>query len=208
VKDSRPQAWSAYWRDVANASRHLKPLVITELLTGFSLMALPFYVVYAKTDLGAPLAAATGWYLIAQVGGGVVSNFLWARLVDKKDSRTMLFYCALTASLTPLLIIFLARWGWQALIPIFFLAGSTTNYSLIDGKPYLDIEANCTTTIALLEAVKKYNPKVKIMYASTFFVNGNLDRLPATPESRCEPLGLYYTDDYLLQDKNCTFLEA
>lgn len=127
VKDLRPQAWSAYWRDVSRASLHLKPLVITELLTGFSLMALPFYVVYAKADLGAPLAAATGWYLIAQVGGGVVSNLLWARLVDKRDSRAMLFICALVAAITPLLAILVSPWGWEALIPIFFLAGSTFN---------------------------------------------------------------------------------
>mgnify|MGYP002639603182 CR=1 FL=1 len=127
VKDTLPKPWSAYWSDVAHAARNLKPLVITELLTGFSLMALPFYVVYAKEDLGAPLAAATGWYLVVQVGGGVVSNFLWARLVDRKNSRFMLFICALTAMLTPLLAIFLARWGWIALLPVFFLAGATFN---------------------------------------------------------------------------------
>jgi len=127
VVDTRPQPWREYWKSVSRATQNLRPLVITELLTGFSLMALPFYVVYAKEDLGAPLAAATGWYLIAQVGGGVVSNFLWARLVDRRDSRFMLFFCALTAALTPLLAIFLARWGWMALLPIFFFAGSTFN---------------------------------------------------------------------------------
>ncbi len=127
VENLHPQAWSAYWRDVSRASLHLKPLVITELLTGFSLMALPFYVVYAKADLGAPLAAATGWYLIAQVGGGVVSNLLWARLVDRRDSRTMLFVCALVAAITPVLAILVSPWGWKALIPVFFLAGSTFN---------------------------------------------------------------------------------
>ena len=127
VKDTHPQPWSAYWGDVAAAARNLKPLVITELLTGFSLMALPFYVVYAKEDLGAPLAAATGWYLVVQVGGGVLSNFVWARLVDRWDSRLMLFFCALTAALTPLLAIFLSNWGWFALLPVFFLAGATFN---------------------------------------------------------------------------------
>ena len=126
-EDAKPPAWSVYWKDVTNASRHLKPLVITELLTGFSLMALPFYVVFAKADLNAPLSAATGWYLLAQVVGGVLSNFLWANLVDRHDSRTMLFFCALTAAITPLLAIFLAQWGWMALVPVFFLAGATFN---------------------------------------------------------------------------------
>lgn len=127
IKDTRPQPWREYWKSVSNATQNLRSLVITELLTGFSLMALPFYVVYAKEDLGAPLAAATGWYLVVQVGGGFLSNFIWARLVDKLDSRTMLFFCALTAALTPLLAIFLAHWGWLALLPVFFLAGATFN---------------------------------------------------------------------------------
>jgi MFS family permease len=127
IGNPRPQPWAAYWQDVARAARILRPLVITELLTGFSLMVLPFYVVFAKENLGAPLAAATGWYLTAQVGGGVLSNFLWARLVDRYNSRTMLFYCALTAAVTPLLAIFLGQWGWRALLPVFFLAGSTFN---------------------------------------------------------------------------------
>ncbi len=114
IKDAETQAWSAYWSDVTSAARKLKPLVVTELLTGFSLMALPFYVVYAKEDLGAPLAAATGWYLVVQVTGGFLSNFLWARLVDRWDSRLMLFFCALTAAITPLLAIFWrAGAGWH-----------------------------------------------------------------------------------------------
>ncbi len=127
IRSPYPQPWAEYWKSVSLAARSLRPLVVTELLTGFSLMVLPFYVVYAKEDLNAPLAAATGWYLTAQVGGGVLSNFLWARLVDRYDSRTMLFYCALTSAVTPLLAIFFARWGWQALLPVFFLAGSTFN---------------------------------------------------------------------------------
>lgn len=74
---------------------------------------------------------------------------------------------------------------------IFHLAGSTDNYAIIEGKPYKDIEMNCITTIALLEACKKYNPKVRIIFASTFFVNGRVKELPATPDSSCFPLGLY-----------------
>lgn len=73
---------------------------------------------------------------------------------------------------------------------IFHLAGSTDNYAIIENQPYRDIELNCTNTIALLEACKKHNPKVRILFASTFFVNGNIP-LPATPKSPCKPLGLY-----------------
>lgn len=74
---------------------------------------------------------------------------------------------------------------------IFHLAGSTDNYAITENQPYKDIEMNCNSTIALLEACKKYNTKARIIFASTFFVNGNLEKLPATPDSPCNPLGLY-----------------
>lgn len=73
---------------------------------------------------------------------------------------------------------------------IFHLASTVDNYN-INSNPYLDIDVNCNGTIALLEACRKYNPSAKIVLASTFFVNGNLEKLPATPESPCNPLGLY-----------------
>jgi len=73
---------------------------------------------------------------------------------------------------------------------IFHCASTTDNYN-IQSNPFLDIEVNCNGTISLLESCRKYNPKARVVYLSTFFVNGNLDRLPATPDSPCKPLGLY-----------------
>lgn len=73
---------------------------------------------------------------------------------------------------------------------IFHFASTVDNYN-IHNQPHLDININCNGTIALLEACRYTNPKARIIYPSTFFVNGNLDKLPATPESPCEPLGLY-----------------
>jgi len=74
---------------------------------------------------------------------------------------------------------------------IFDLAGSTDNYSIIENEPYKDIQMNCTGTIALLEACKKHNPRARIIYASTFFVNGQVKKLPVTSDSPCSPRGLY-----------------
>jgi UDP-glucose 4-epimerase len=74
---------------------------------------------------------------------------------------------------------------------IFHLAGSTDNYSIIEDKPYKDIQMNCTSTIALLEAIRKHNPTVRLIYASTFFVNGHVDKLPVDENTPCNPLGLY-----------------
>jgi hypothetical protein len=120
------QPWRAYWAQLATTARRLKTLVIVQLLTGFSLMVLPFYVVYAQRDLAAP-PEAVGWFLFAQVTGGVLGNLLWARLVDRVNSRTMLTACALGSTAAPLLAIGLGPLGWWGLLPTFFLAGAAFN---------------------------------------------------------------------------------
>jgi MFS family permease len=125
VKPGTP-SWQEYWRQLLAASRHLKTLIAAQLLTGFSLMALPFYVVYAREQLAAPVEAV-GWFLLAQVLGGALSNLVWARLVDQAGGRRMLFVCALVSTSTPLLAVVLSPLGWLALLPVFFLAGAAFN---------------------------------------------------------------------------------
>jgi hypothetical protein len=120
------QTWKGYFQQIRKAGQRLKTLIGIELLTGFSLMTLPFYVVYAREKLNAP-TDATGWFLLAQVLGGVLANIAWARLVDRSGSRRMLVFCAIVSTLTPLLAILLAPLGWQALMLVFFLAGATFN---------------------------------------------------------------------------------
>ncbi len=126
-EDAPIPPWKEYFGSLSEAARALKPLIITQLLTGFSLMILPFYVVFAQKELGAP-SSAVGIFLLAQVTGGVVANLgLWARLVDKYESRTMLFVCATLSTLTPLLAIFLARFGWKPMTLVFLFAGACFN---------------------------------------------------------------------------------
>jgi hypothetical protein len=117
-------SWRDYRAQILAASRRLKWLILVQLLTGFSLMTLPFYVVYASDWLGAP-AGAVGWFLLAQVSGGVIANLFWARLVDRAGSRQMLAVCATTSALVPVLAVTLSGYGWTALLPVFFLAGAT-----------------------------------------------------------------------------------
>jgi len=126
TKARQVYAWRDYWVQILAASRRLKLLIVIQLLTGFSLMTLPFYVVYARDRLGAPMDAV-GWFLLAQVSGGVLANLFWARLVDQAGSRKMLAVCATTSAFVPVLAVTLSRFGWTALLPVFFLAGATFN---------------------------------------------------------------------------------
>ena len=122
----RSQPWRAYLAQLVAAAGRLRTLIIIQLLTGFSLMALPFYVVYAQREMGAP-SEAVGWFLLAQVTGGVLGNLVWARLVDRVSSRTMLTACAVTSMAAPLLAIALGSLGWWGLLPTVFLAGAAFN---------------------------------------------------------------------------------
>jgi nucleoside-diphosphate-sugar epimerase len=73
---------------------------------------------------------------------------------------------------------------------IFHCASTVDNYNIHD-NPYLDVDVNCTGTIALLEACKEHNPDVLIVYPSTFFVNGNPENFPVSDQNKENPLGLY-----------------
>lgn len=118
--------WRDYWQQLKIASRQIKNLITAQLLTGFSLMALPFYVVFARDQLNAP-TEAVGWFLLVQILGGTLSNLVWARLVDYYGSRRMLFYCAVLSTLTPIFAIILSPLGWIAMLPVFFLAGAISD---------------------------------------------------------------------------------
>ncbi len=124
--DAQVQPWRAYGKQLVAAARRMKIYVAVQILTGFSLMALPFYVVYARQVLGAP-PEAVGWFILAQVLGGVSAALFWARLVDRYGSWRMLSVCAALSALTPLLAIGLGQLGWTGVLPVLFLAGATLN---------------------------------------------------------------------------------
>ena len=122
----KPQSWAEFQQHLISISRGLKPLITAQLLTGFSLMVLPFYVVYAREQLGAP-ADSVGWFLLAQVLGGSLSSFVWGRIVDTSGSRRMLLLCAIISTMIPLFAIVLGLLSWMALLPVFFFAGAVFN---------------------------------------------------------------------------------
>jgi MFS family permease len=122
--DGRVRRWREYQGQLRETASRLRALVGVQLLTGFSLMAMPFYVVYARQELGAS-PQAVGWFILLQVLGGVLANMLWAWLVDRFGSRRMLAVCATVSALTPLLAVGLARLGWVGMLPIIFLGGAT-----------------------------------------------------------------------------------
>ncbi len=70
---------------------------------------------------------------------------------------------------------------------IFNLAGSVSHLDSVI-NPERDLELNCRSSLALLEACHNFNPHVKIIFTSTRQVYGRPLYLPVDEEHRVEPL--------------------
>jgi UDP-glucose 4-epimerase len=69
---------------------------------------------------------------------------------------------------------------------LFNLAGQTSHLdSMTD--PYTDLEINCKSQLAILEAVRKKNPQLVVVYASTRQIYGVPDTLPVTEDHPLRP---------------------
>lgn len=62
---------------------------------------------------------------------------------------------------------------------IFNLAGQVSHIDSME-DPYTDLEINCRSQLSILEACRRHNPVVKIVFAGTRQVYGRPDSLPVT----------------------------
>ena len=66
-----------------------RAFMVSRILISLATVADPFYVVYAKTHLGAP-PATVGLYLGAITMSSLLSNFIWSPLSDRAGNRTLM----------------------------------------------------------------------------------------------------------------------
>ncbi|MFA4880063.1 MAG: NAD-dependent epimerase/dehydratase family protein [Candidatus Doudnabacteria bacterium] len=69
---------------------------------------------------------------------------------------------------------------------IFNLAGQVSHIDSME-NPQKDLEINCASQLSLLEACRKYNPGVKIIFASTRQIYGHPDYLPVDEKHILRP---------------------
>jgi UDP-glucose 4-epimerase len=69
---------------------------------------------------------------------------------------------------------------------LFNLAGQTSHLDSMQ-DPYTDLEINCRAQLAILEACRKNNPHIKIVYASTRQIYGKPDYLPVDERHPLHP---------------------
>lgn len=66
---------------IIKKNMNYRKFMVVEIMGGAGAMALPFYILYLREDLGLPLGAV-GVLLSAQMFGNVLSNILWAHISD------------------------------------------------------------------------------------------------------------------------------
>ena len=69
---------------------------------------------------------------------------------------------------------------------IFNLAGQVSHVDSMQ-DPYTDLEINCRSQLSILEACRRYNPAVKVVFAGTRQVYGRPDSLPVTEHHLVRP---------------------
>jgi UDP-glucose 4-epimerase len=70
---------------------------------------------------------------------------------------------------------------------IFNLAGQVSHIDSMK-DPYTDLEINCRSQLSILEACRKFNPAVKVVFAGTRQVYGKPDSLPVTESHLVRPV--------------------
>jgi len=70
---------------------------------------------------------------------------------------------------------------------IFNLAGQVSHIDSMR-DPYTDLDINCRAQLSMLEACRKFNPSVKVVFAGTRQVYGRPDRLPVDERQLVRPV--------------------
>ncbi|RPI57657.1 MAG: NAD-dependent epimerase/dehydratase family protein [Acidobacteria bacterium] len=70
---------------------------------------------------------------------------------------------------------------------IFNLAGQVSHTDSMK-DPYTDLDINCRSQLSILEACRKFNPRIKVVFAGTRQVYGRPDSLPVTEDHLVRPV--------------------
>lgn len=70
---------------------------------------------------------------------------------------------------------------------LFNLAGQTSHMDSMQ-DPETDLEINCRSQLSILEVCRKYNPQIKVVFASTRQIYGKPDRLPVDENHLLRPV--------------------
>ena len=121
------------------SDKNFRNFLIVQILNGAGALAFPFYVLYAK-DVMKTGQNLTGYFIVAQITGGIFSNFIWTHFSDKMGSKKVLEISTFVGFLIPLAVFLLPMNLNVMFVPLFFLIGfSMAGRKVGNAKFSLDI---------------------------------------------------------------------
>ncbi|MDM8534484.1 MFS transporter [Clostridiaceae bacterium HSG29] len=132
---------------ILRADRKFLKFIIIENLASFSLMILPFYMMFAK-DIFSIDNSYIGKYLLFQITGTIFSNILWGTISTKFGSKAVVRTCVLGGAAIPLIAIVLSKFGPDVFSVVFLLVGFIISGRRVGFETYLlDIAPQNNTTV-------------------------------------------------------------
>lgn len=110
--------------------------IFVENLSSFSIMILPFYIIYAKTVFVLD-DSYIGIYLLIQITGTIVSNIVWGVIAKKTNAKYVVLICILLGGINPLLALVLGNTSPLYYGLIFFILGFTISGRKVGFEPFL-----------------------------------------------------------------------
>ncbi len=87
--------------ELVRTEREYRAFMVVRILLSLASVADPFYAVFAKVVLGAPVEIV-GLYVAASSGAALASNFLWGPLGNRASNRTLMASTVVSVALVPI----------------------------------------------------------------------------------------------------------
>jgi MFS family permease len=121
---------------ILGKDRDFLRFVLAGNLTSFSLMLLPFYILYAQESFQIG-QEWVGRFLIIQIIGAVASNLFWGFWSSRRGSRGVVRTCIFMGGSIPVVALLLRPLGPAVFGLVFFLVGFVISGRRVGFEPYL-----------------------------------------------------------------------
>ena len=118
------------------ADYNFRRFIIVENMASFSIMIMPFYMIFAKDIFGVD-NSYIGRYLIFQILGTIFSTIIWGLLAKKINAKSIVRICVTIGGLIPLIAIGLSFLGPDYFAGVFLLIGFIISGRRVGFDPYL-----------------------------------------------------------------------
>jgi MFS family permease len=135
--------------DILRNDNNFFRFIIVENMTSFSLMILPFFMLFAKERFLID-ESYVGKYLIFQIAGTILSNILWGMIANRFGAKILVRTCIFLGALIPIIAMIISPLGPNYFVIVFLLVGIIVSGRRVGFEPLLlDLAPNEQRTVYL-----------------------------------------------------------